>query len=79
MGRDGIGRLYWALSRHSKHPWLVVEVTQQHNKGMSLAENENVTGIWTRPCQIECMIVSFHCENVCLSHFILFKEGSIHF
>ena len=30
---------------------------------MSLVENENVTGSWTRPFQRECMIVSFHCEN----------------
>lgn len=63
MGRDGIGRLYWALSRHSKHPWLVVEVPQAQNKGISLAENENVTGSWTRPCEGESMNVSFHCEN----------------
>ena len=50
MGRYGIGRLYWALSRHSKHPLLVVIVPQKHNKGMSLVENENVTRSWTRPC-----------------------------
>ena len=30
---------------------------------MSLAENENVTWIWKRPCQRECMTISFHCEN----------------
>ena len=50
LGIYGIGRLYWALSRHSKHPWLVVQVPQAQNEGMSLAENENVTGSWTRPC-----------------------------
>ena len=41
----------------------MVEVPQAQNKGMSLVENENVMGSWTRPCQRECMIVSFHCEN----------------
>ena len=41
----------------------MVEVPQEQNKGMSLKENENVTGSWTRPCQRECMIVSFHSEN----------------
>ena len=30
---------------------------------MSLEENENVTRSWTRPCERECMNVSFHCEN----------------
>lgn len=64
LGRDGIGRLYWALSRHSKHPWLVVEgVPHAQNRGMSLAENENVMGSWTRPCERESMNVSLHCEN----------------
>ena len=43
MGSDGICQLYWALSRHIKHPLLVVEVPQAQNKGMSLVENENVT------------------------------------
>ena len=41
----------------------MVEVPQAQNKGMSLAENENVRGSWTRPFQRECMTVSFHCEN----------------
>lgn len=64
LGRDGIGRLYWALSRHCKHPWLVVEgVPQAQNKGMSLAENENFMGSWTRPCERENNIFQFHCED----------------
>ena len=71
LGRDGIGRLYWALSRHSKHPWLVVEVPQAQNKGMSLAENENVTEGWIRPYQRECMTVSFHYENKLFSNTLL--------
>ena len=29
---------------------------------MSLVENENVTWSWTRPCERECMNVSFNCE-----------------
>ncbi|GLJ28639.1 hypothetical protein SUGI_0564350 [Cryptomeria japonica] len=33
LGRDGIGRLYWALSRHGKHPWLVVEGSSEALKG----------------------------------------------
>ena len=41
----------------------MVTVPQAHNKGMSLAENENVTGSWTRPYQRECMTISFHYEN----------------
>ena len=41
----------------------MVEVPQAQNKGMSLAENENVTRSSTRPYQRECMTVSFHCES----------------
>ena len=41
----------------------MVEVPQAQNKGMSLVENENVMGSWTRPCQRECITVSFNCEN----------------
>ena len=46
----------------------MVEAPQAQNKGMSLEENENVTRIWTRPCQRECMTVSFHCENKLLQN-----------
>eukprot|EP01018_Ginkgo_biloba_P007288 Gb_22434 [translate_table: standard] len=50
LGRDAMGRLYWALSRHSKHPWIVVEGgLQVQNEKMAFLEKQNVTDPGTRP------------------------------